>query len=505
MMGGHWLKAAAVGGGTLLVLEMLYFLLRKRVPRFRLNLLYHLWALSLALLAALRAVGIELLASTIGGVASTVALLLTVVVVYALVDALILQQPWGKDQGPLVPKLARDVLRLGLLIAVGLFAATEILDQPVGAVLVSSTVLSAVVGLALQDTLKNVFSGMALDLEKPFRPGDWMVIEGGVRAQVVDMSWRSTHLRSKEGLDIYEPNANLSVSRLVNYGSGEQPFAVQIRIGLPYGVPPAEIKEVLREAALSAPGALDRPAVRVLLESFGDHAITYFIRVWTRRVSNVSGFVDDVNSRIWYQLKRHGIEIPFPIRTIHMHEAPDMEQQRRDKALSKAFELFSRVDIFHELDGQIVRQLAASSQRKLYDAGEVLVREGEQGDSLFVVEKGAVRVTKSDPEAEGKHVDLAILEQGAFFGEMSLLTGEPRSATIIARDPCGVLVLTKPALAATLESDPRIAESLSRALAARRLDTMETLEDRRGRRASDIAVEDEHTFLHRIRSFFSLS
>ncbi len=505
MIPAQWLTVAAVAGGILLVAEALYLLLRKRVPRFRLKLLYHLWALSLVALAALQTLGIDLLGSTLGGIASTVALLLTTLVVYALVDALILQQPWGKDQGPLVPKLARDVLRLGLLIAVGLFAATEILDQPVGAVLVSSTVLSAVIGLALQDTLKNIFSGMALDLEKPFHPGDWLVIEGGVRAQVVDMSWRSTHLRTKEGLDIYEPNANLSVSRLINYGSGERPFAVEIRIGLPYGVPPAEVKEVLREAALSAPGALDRPSVRVLLESFDDHAITYFMRVWTRRTSNVSGFIDGVNSRIWYQLKRHGIDIPFPIRTIHMHEAPDMEQQRQGKALRKASELFSGLDIFQELDDEVVRQLAASSQRKLFDAGEVLVREGEEGDSLFVVERGAVRVTKSDPEAEGKHVDLAILEEGAFFGEMSLLTGEPRSATVIASDHCGVLVLTKQAVATTLEADPRIAESLSRALAARRQDTMETLEDHRDRDAAATSIEDEQTFLRRIRLFFSLS
>ncbi|MGB5294396.1 MAG: hypothetical protein WBP34_05540, partial [Thermoanaerobaculia bacterium] len=163
MVSGHWLTAVAVGGGVFLALETLYFLLRKRVPRFHLKLLYHLWALSLAALAALQSLGIDLLGSAIGGIASTGALLLTTLVVYSLVDALILQRPWGKDQGPLVPKLARDVLRLGLLIAVGLFAITEILNQPVGPVLVSSTVLSAVIGLALQDTLKNIFSGMALD------------------------------------------------------------------------------------------------------------------------------------------------------------------------------------------------------------------------------------------------------------------------------------------------------------------------------------------------------
>ena len=111
MASSQWLAAVAVGGGVLLVLEVLYLLLRKRVPQFHLNLLYHLWALSLAVLVALQSLGIDLLGSAIGGMASTVALLLTTLVFYSLADALILQRPWGKDQGPLVPKLARDVLR----------------------------------------------------------------------------------------------------------------------------------------------------------------------------------------------------------------------------------------------------------------------------------------------------------------------------------------------------------------------------------------------------------
>ncbi len=113
--------------------------------------------------------------------AAASAVVLSTLVLFGLVDTLILQRPWNPDRGPIMPKLARDVVRLGLLMAVGLYAATVILNQPVGALLVSSTVVSAVIGLALQDTLKNVFSGMALDLEKPFKPGDWLQIDGQTR------------------------------------------------------------------------------------------------------------------------------------------------------------------------------------------------------------------------------------------------------------------------------------------------------------------------------------
>ena len=173
-------------------------------------------------------------------------------------------------------------------------------------------------------------------------------------------------------------------------------------------------------------------------------------------------------------------------------------------AKQQYFELFNKIDIFEVLDDEVVRQLGAASKRRLFDAGETLVSEGDEGDSLFVIERGSVRVTKSDPEQDGKSVDLAVLDEGAFFGEMSLLTGEPRSATILAREHCGVLMLGKQALASTLEADPRIAEVLSRVLAARRQDTSETLEDRRGAAADETLQQDERTFLRRIQAFFSL-
>ncbi len=496
-------QSLAVGAGALLAAEVAYLLLRKRFPAFRPRLTYHLWAVALAVLAAIAYSGASPEANLGGRLLLAAVLVLSAVVLFALVEALVLLRPWKPDRGPSMPKLARDVLGLAIVVAVALYAATAVLGQPLAPLLVSSTVVSAVIGLALQDTLKNIFSGMALDLEKPFQPGDWLLLDGDVRAQVIEMSWRSTHLRTREGLNIYEPNANLSVSRLVNYGSGKRPVAIEIRVGLPYGAPPAEVKEILREAAQSAPGVVERPPTRVFVESFDDHAITYFLRVWTRRVRAIARIRDAVDSRIWYQLKRHGIEIPFPIRTVHMHEAPDMEKHRGAKALRKATELFSAVDIFRDLDAEVIARLAAASVRRLYDTGETLVEEKAEGGSLFVLERGSVRVLKADPKLGGKQVELAVLGEGAFFGEMSLLTGEPRSATVVARGHCGALELGKGPMAAALEQNPRIAEFLSRALARRQEETAAALEGERGRAAA-AAPADSQTLLRRIRTFFSL-
>ena len=499
-----WAGIAIAGGSILIGLEVVFVFLRSRVSRFRPRSLYHLWA---GVLAAWVVLGRWPEAADIGWLSRMIAtstLILSSLMAFAIVDALILQRPRKHDGAPLMPKLVRDVLRLVLVVGVGFYATTGIYAQDMSTVLVSSTVLSAIIGLAFQDTLKNVFSGMAMDLEKPFRRGDWLLLDGDRPVLVVDMSWRSTHLRTKEGVDVFEPNGNLAVSRLVNLGNGNRPMAVTIHIGLPYGVPPAEITEALTAACLSTPGALQAPPVRVFLEEFADHAITYRIRVWTRRVANFNRFRGEVNTRIWYELKRRNIGIPFPIRELHMHEAPDMEDHRRRKALEKAYDLFSKAEIFSALDETVVRQLAASSQRRLYDKGEIMVEEGRSGDSLFLIERGSVAVKKADPDRPERSIEVAQLGHGAFFGELSLLTGEVRSATVEAHEACGVLTLSKDALAPILAADESIVRTLGHALAERQRDTAATVEDQRGTAIGQDNEQAERNLLNRIRTFFSL-
>lgn len=502
-----WSLPVAYGLGTLAGLELVYLLLRRGVPGFRLRLLYHLWALNMALLVAL-----SLVAADRGGMtwkaAATVAALLSALVAFALFDALVIQRPWRPVREPMLPKLARDVLKLGLLIAVGLLAAKTILDQPLGAVLVSSTVLSAVAGLALQDVLKNVFAGMALDLEKPFVRGDWLLLDKREPVQVIDLSWRSTRLRTKEGVEISEPNASISNARLVNYGSGARPVALAFRLGLPYAAPPADVKRALRAAAASVSGTLTEPPIEVFVESFDDHSIGYYVRVWTRRVAEMGRFRDAVNTRIWYELKRRGLSIPFPIRTVHLHQAEALEEGDRRRGRERAVELFRHVELCSELETEAIEEMAAAASLCDYDDGEELVREGAEGDSLMVIGAGEAVVLKSAEGDGGRpgggEVELARLGPGDFFGEGSLLTGEARGATVRADGGCSVLVLDKDHLAPILERDPALAEALSRALAARQTATAASLESYRDRQREAMPEVDQRSVLRRIQTFFRL-
>ena len=508
-MVSDWTSFLGIAIGLLIGLELLFLMIRRSSRHFKLNVLYHVWAISLAMYLGLRLSGSIDAESFWVRILTSLTLLFSVLVLISLVDAFLLQRPWMQGERSMVPKLAMDVLRVAIVAGVAFYAATEIMHYPVSHIVVSSTVVSAVVGLALQDTLRNVFSGMALDMERPFSRGDWLLLDGTTRVQVIDVSWRSVRLRTKEGVEIYEPNGNMANARLMNYGSGSRPVAVSLSVGLPYGVPPAEAIESLERAARSSPDTLAAPPVRVFLESFNDSSIQYGLRVWTRRVATLKRFRSEVNARIWYELKRNGIEIPFPIRTVHLHEAPDMAEHSEQKALQKASELFSQIDIFEVLSDDVVRQLAASSRRRLFDAGEPLVSEGDAGDSLFVIEKGSVEVVKTGDGPISKRnreaeVKLAVLDEGSFFGEMSLLTGEPRSATVVAKTHCGVLTLSKASLAPVLEADPRIAESFSRVLATREQATEASLEDHRSTAHDRYSEQDQKSILRRIQTFFSL-
>lgn len=401
-----------------------------------------------------------------------------------------------------MPKLVRDVLRVGVLLASAMVVATTILDYPLPAVLVSSTVLSAVIGLALQDVLKNVFAGMALELERPFSRGDWLLFDG-MPVRVLDTSWRSTRLRDNEGIEYWEPNATFSTSRLVNFGSGAKPVAIRVDVGLPYDAPPTEVKSALEAAASSATGAARSPAPAAFLVRYGDSAIEYSVRAWTTNVAELTRFRDSVSSRIWYELRRRDLTVPFPIRTIQVDNARRQVGQQHAARLAGAQALLSGLDLFAGLDRRSLERLAESAHHHLYDTGEVLVREGEAGESLFVVSQGTVMVTKSGRALGTSDVTLASLERGDFFGEMSLLTGEPRSATVVAHTPCEVLVLDSEQIAELLHDEPRLAEVLSTAIETRQAGTRRTFDDRKSTQRMVDSPSNE-SVLHRIRSFFKL-
>jgi len=502
-----WLRPLLAALAVALALEVVYFLVRGRFPRpfERLRLQIEIFALALvAFLTSGRNVtllpfGLD---EPLLKAAAFVAVVLGFELAYLAVDRLGLARRLDARGRPAVPRLVRDLLAWIVVVVAILVAGVWFYGLDFKSIALPSAVVSAVLGFALQDVLKNVFAGLALQTEQPFDIGDWVVVDGEPR-RVVEMSWRSTHLRNNLGVDFREPNANLVAARITNLGAGERAVGFAVHVGVAYGAPPRLVKDALERAASSVVGVVREPAPQALVHRFADSAVEYELRYWSHEVHGAARLRDAVQTRVWYGLHRDGWAIPFPIRTVQLETASRIAADKRSWRATRAESLLARTDLFAGLEPDVRRRLAEAAELVYFDAGERLVTEGEAGDSLMLVSRGSVLVTKSGTDLGTDRVTLALLKEGSYFGEMSLLTGAPRSATVTAEGAVEAFVLDREALAPILERDPAIAETLSRLLAERAAATAARIEDKRGeqRRAGS---PDHQSLLGRIRSFFHL-
>jgi small-conductance mechanosensitive channel/CRP-like cAMP-binding protein len=330
--------------------------------------------------------------------------------------------------------------------------------------LTTSAVLTAVVGLASQEALKDLISGLELQLSEDFRVGDWIELAGGQNGIVTSISWRDCGLRTPDDGLLVVPNSKITADVLLNRSHWDR-CAQRIRVGLDYGFPPARAQRLLAELVADHPDVLMEPAPRVRLASFDDSAITYEIQVWNRLVGvSQLDLRSDLLSRIWYALRREGQTIPYPIRQVE----PRRQPQPLDLDTPLTAESHGRIlegGLFASLSAEQRRLLLATSQSPCFGPGEVIVREGAEGDSLFVVLAGRVEVSK---ELDGKPVVVRQLGEGEVFGEMTLFLDAPRSATVRALEECRLLRVGRAAVRSLLDGDPGLLERFAALVTARR-------------------------------------
>jgi CRP-like cAMP-binding protein len=208
--------------------------------------------------------------------------------------------------------------------------------------------------------------------------------------------------------------------------------------------------------------------------------------------------MDSVHTNIWYELSRNNIKIPFPIRTLQV--------ERRQPALHSVTPLvmdtLRKQKFFQCMDDAQIDRLLASAKLLRYGRGEHLITQGSEGNSMFVLVSGAVDVHVGH---NGQLTYVTTLKPGDYFGEMSLLTGEKRSATVIANRDCESLRIDKESFAEVLLSNPELLQKLSGMLARRRLETEGILHSTTEKKTIE-TKQEEYTanFLSRLSSFFEL-
>jgi small-conductance mechanosensitive channel len=221
--------------------------------------------------------------------------------------------------------VARDVTRSLnrlvriLIAAVGIMAMLNILNINVTPLIAGMGIAGIAFALAAQDSLSNMFSGFYLMVDKPFRLGDRLILAGGEIVEVRDVGIRSTRLYNVlEHTLITVPNAELSRMTLTNISEPDIKFRLRVKIGVAYGSNVPLVKETLLEVARATEGALEDPAPMVVFEEFGDFSLNFQLMVWIADVRQKLEVLDQVNTRINQRFEEEGIEIPFPITTVHM-------------------------------------------------------------------------------------------------------------------------------------------------------------------------------------------
>lgn len=365
----------------------------------------------------------------------------------------------------------------------------------------TSAVLTAVVGLALQSTLANLFAGLSLQLERNVGIGDWVQAAGRM-GQVLQTRWRSTTIQTRDGDLVVLPNSLLLSQDVVNYSRPTPAHRVSVRVGFHYRHPPNEVRDALLPAVAAAPGVLPHPAPDCFPVEFGDSAIVYAIRYWIRDFAREEAIGGEVLTRIWYASKRAGLEIPFPIRTVLMTEMTEEKLSSETQLeFAERLALLSRIDLFRPLDAADRTLLAEGMRQVRFARGEEIIRQGEPGDSLYLIQSGDVSVQLT---VDGHRSEVARLGAGQFFGEMSLVTGEPRAATCAAQTDVTCYVIDHAAMERVLAARPQLAEEISAVLGERQLalesERSELSAEARARRAA----EESRRLLVRIRQFFQM-
>lgn len=404
--------------------------------------------------------------------------------VLAVVNAavVLVANKWRDDRpNDRFPGIVQDAAVIALFMAVGTMLLREQL-------LTTSAVGAVVLGFALQDTLGNLFAGLAIQIEKPFRVGHWIQV-GDREGQVHEITWRATKLRTKAGQFLIVPNSVIAKDPVLNFSEPTVPTRVEVEVGASYSTPPNEVKRAVLEAIANAPLAMRTPEPQVVVKAFGGSSIDYLALFWIEDYASDRLARDQVRTNIWYTFRRYNIEIPWPIQIQYER---DEEPVRTEAHVVAAADRLGSIDLFATQTVDARHRLATAAKHHLFAAGEAMVRQDDEGDSMFVILSGRARVTL---EPSGQEV--AITPAGGFFGEMSMLTGDRRTATVRALDDTRALEISAADFRELAIADPALLDHISSIVSARRTG----LDEARATAAAVAVPEAKQTFLARMRKF----
>ena len=418
---------------------------------------------------------------------------------------LVLDVGLGRRMKQPLPKIIRDLTQGVVYLAVGLASLRAAGFDP-GSLLTTSALLTAVIGLSLQETLGNLFAGLAIQMQRPFDVGDWIQFDTDPKhiGRVLEINWRATKVQTLDDVEIIVPNGALGKVPIINYTKPKTDSRRNVYFTLPSHVAPKRVHRLVLDAVADSWGVLQDSKPSVVTNQFTEAGIEYWLRVWTDRFGQRDKVDGEVRDRIWYALSREGIALSFPHRSVYLHEVTEASAQReKSERAAQRIASLTKVDFLAILPKEELERLAHVAETRRYAPEEAIVHKGDKSSDLFIVHSGSVKVMVPGKTPKGQDTldEIARLEQGKFFGEMALMTGEPRNASVLAAEECELIAIDRDAIKATLDANPKLAETISRVLAERHA-KLAAHESAQGKDVGPNIEERSNQILARIKSFF---
>ena len=402
------------------------------------------------------------------------------------------------------PHIAQDLMvaLVYVTIAIALLSQSGV---DLRGIVATSAVLTAVIGLSLQDSLGNIVGGTFLQVEQVIRVGDWIRVDD-IEGKVTATRWRHTSIETRNWDTVVIPNSVLVKAKVTVIGRRSGAPAqhrqwVYFQVGLHH--PPTKVIETVENALRAEPiqNVAETPKAQCLLTDMKNGDGTFAVRYWLTDLSQGDPTDSVIRTRVYTALNRANIPLAVPSQSIMITEESSHRDLHRSREMEQRVAALQNTELFRSLTDEERDELAGSLVNAPFVRGEAITQQGAEAHWLYIMTEGEADVRVSH---DGVSKKVGSLQGGDYFGEMGLMTGDRRSATIIAQSHVHCYRLSKEAFEAILRRRPEMAEEISATLAARRVGLDSAREEASEEALREKMKSTQRAFLLRMRDFFAL-
>lgn len=404
------------------------------------------------------------------------------------------------------PRILEDLMVFIAYLGLG-FIQLHGAGLDLSGIVTTSAIITAVIAFSMQDTLGNILGGMALQLDNSVEIGDWIKVDE-VSGKVVDIRWRHTAVETRNWETVIVPNSLLMKSKFSVLGRhGEDPVQwrrwVWFNVG--YQTAPSHVIDTVQQelAEASISNIAEHPPANCILMDFDASFGRYAVRYWLNDLMADDATDSAVRDHIFAALQRHGIRLAFPEYNVHtIKESEKHQQARHFHRVQERIGVLQKIELFNGFREDELLDIAQKLKYAPFATGDIITHQGEASHWLYILTEGEVEVYLETSQQQRRK--LSTLQAGSYFGEMGMMTGSPRTASVIASRDCECYLLDKDAFEQVLHNRPELAEEISQTLVSRRfgLDSLRHEVDD-GMRALEMARQHQD-MTSRIRHFFGL-